>query len=78
MKRKTKDLNHLFKSHLQIKKYHKMREISLRLSCLSCLKFKIPCLLTLHLHHTKFGKNWPSSSWEIYVNRRHMTTDATT
>ena len=34
------------------------------------MKFTISCLLTLPMLHTKFGKDWPSSSWEEDVNGR--------
>ena len=33
------------------------------------IKLTISCLLTLKMVHTKFGKVWPSSSWEEDVNR---------
>ena len=33
-------------------------------------KFTITYLLTLQMLHTKFGKDWPSSSWEEVNGRR--------
>ena len=39
------------------------------------MKFTISCLLTLQMLHTKFGKDWPSSSWEEDVNARRTTDD---
>ena len=39
------------------------------------MKLTISCLLTLQMLHTKFGKDWPSSSWEEDVNARHTTDD---
>ena len=34
------------------------------------MKFTVPCLLTLQTLHTKFGYDWPSSSWEENDNGR--------
>ena len=39
-------------------------------------EIKISCLLTLQMPNTRFGKDWPCSSWEEDVNGRRMTTDA--
>ena len=33
------------------------------------MQFIIFWLLTLHMLHTKFGKDWPNSSWKEDVNR---------
>ena len=39
------------------------------------MKFTFFGLLTLQMLHTKYGKDWPSSSWEQDVNERPMETD---
>ena len=39
-------------------------------------KITFSCLFTLQMLHTKFGKYWPSSSWEEDVNGRRTTEDA--
>ena len=38
---------------------------------LGVMKFTSSCLLTLQMLHTKFGKDWPSSFWD--VNGRRTT-----
>ena len=40
------------------------------------MKLKISCLFTLHMLHTKLGKDWPSSSWEDDVNGRRTPHNA--
>ena len=36
---------------------------------------EISCLLTLQMPHTKFGWDWPISSWEEDVDARRTTDD---
>ena len=40
------------------------------------MKSMISGLLSLHMLHTKFGKDWPSSFWVENVNGWHMMADA--
>ena len=39
------------------------------------VKLKISSFITLQMLHAKFGKDWPSTSWEEDVNARRTTDD---